>query len=113
MTIPDLESLDAMLDDACSTKLGDTILYTSSDCGEERYLKAYVNHRDGDRTFDSATVIEQDMSIQILATKLSGKPNSLDRIVLPKLPSHTFKPINVRRDESGNHWEFELKEVNA
>lgn len=113
MPLPDLESLDAGLDEACLSVLGDTIKYTPSATGTELTIKVYTDHRDGQRIFDSAAVIEQDMSIQLLASTVPAKPSSHDRITLPKIPGAKFKPVNVRRDESGNYWEFELKAVNA
>lgn len=112
MPLPNLESFDALLDGYCSDILGDTIGY-SQNGGETVTLKAFANHRDGERTFDSAKVIEQDMSIQILASLLPSKPTAADRVTLPKIAGQMFKPIAIRRDDSGNYWEFELKAVNA
>ncbi|WP_417615309.1 hypothetical protein [Parasphingorhabdus sp.] len=113
MPLPTLESLDALLDSTCSTVLGDLIRYTPTSTGVAVEIKAFVDHRDAQRAFDSAQVIQQEMNVQVLATLVPAKPNDADRIKLPKYGAQKFKPINVRRDESGNYWEFELKAVDA
>lgn len=113
MTLPNLESLDAQLDSTCSTVLGDLIAYTPASIGGTLDLKAFVDHRDANRAFESAAVISQEMSVQLLSILIPGKPVDADRITIPKLGTQRFKPMNVRRDESGNYWEFELKAVNA
>lgn len=76
-------------------------------------MKAFVDHRDANRAFESAAVISQDMSVQIHISLIPSKPVEADRITIAKLGTQRFKPMNVRRDESGNYWEFELKAVNA
>lgn len=112
MALPDLESFDAKLNETCSALLGDTIKYTPAG-GSEGDLKVFANHRDGEVAFESVQVIEQDMSIQVLASLVPEKPGSEVRIQLPKIGDQLFKPVNVRRDDSGDHWEFELKAVDA
>ncbi len=109
-TLEDLEG--AFLDAPCMAILGDTIRYRPSG-GSFRTAKAYVEYQGTLRSLDTGQVIEQDITVQILANDLAAKPGGTARITLPKIPGITYKPANIRRDRSGTHWEFELVRVNA
>lgn len=113
MPLPTLESLDARLDSTCSTVLGDLISYTPASTGVAVDIKVFGDFRDAQRAFEGSAVIEQDMSMELLASLVPAKPNKDDRITLPKFGAQKYRPSNVRRDESGNYWEFELKAVDA
>lgn len=109
-----LESLQgAFLDEPCMAALGDTIEYRPS--GANRYITmlAYVDYTDMMQSLDGAQAIDQDVSVEALRSDIPTKPDSSCRVRLPKLPGKTFKPINVRSDESAAFWLFELKAVSA
>lgn len=113
MTEPALEDLEgSFLDEPCMNILGDTIQFKPSG-GAYASLKAYVDYRDMAKGFESGQAIVQDMTAQILISSVGARPTGSDRITLPKISGKYFKPVNVRRDESGTHWEFELEEVSA
>jgi hypothetical protein len=42
-----------------------------------------------------------------------AKPGRGVTLELPKVPNRTFRPVNVRRDQMGTSWAFELKDVNS
>jgi hypothetical protein len=113
MPLPTLESLDAQLDSTCSAVLGDTISYTPVSTGIALELKVFGDFRDAQRAFEGAEVIGQEMNVQVLASLVPAKPNNADRITIPKFGAQKYRPMNVRRDESGNYWEFELKAVDV
>lgn len=110
MPLPTLETLTAGLDRACAQVLGDTIQYRAAG-GEYAPIKAHVNYRDMAQAFEAAQAIAQDIMVTLPKTDVPAKPGAADRLTLPRVPGATFKPINVRSDESGTHWEFEVVKV--
>lgn len=111
MPLPRLEDLDRLLDRTTTDVLGDTILYRPAGATVYGSLSADVNYRDGSVPFGGGDVIAQDVKVAVLMVDVPAKPGRDDRIQLPKIPGHTFRPLNPRRDESGTGWEFELKDV--
>lgn len=111
MSLPTLESLEGPMNRACIDTLGDSITYTP--VAGAAVTHGYVNYRDALRDIATGTVIEQDITVAILIVDAPVRPTSPCRIVLGKVPGKTFRPIAVRLDESGDHWEFELEKVGA
>lgn len=107
-----LEILTDDVDDACMAALGETISYAANGSTYADTL-AYVDYRDGVRPLDIGQMVAQDILVTILKTDLAAKPTSTARLTLPRLTGATFKPINVRSDESGTHWEFDVQQVSA
>lgn len=106
-----LESLTTDLDRACMDTLGDTISYKAAGAGTFSDVLAHADYRDSARSFDGAEVIAQDMRFAVLMSDVPAKPTGEVRVQLPKVAGRTFKPVGVGRDESGTHWEFDLKDV--
>lgn len=110
ISLEDLQA--AMLDEPLMEVLGDTISYKPIGAAW-RTLKAYVDHTDALRSIESAQVISQDVSLQLLKSQVPARPSAGVLIRLPKVAGKTFKPVNVRSDTSGDYWEFELVMVNG
>lgn len=108
---PALEDIaGASLDVPVMATLGDSIQYQAAG-GAFVPLRAYVDYADALRDVSTATIIDQDISVEMLVSDLAAKPADADRITLGKLPGLTFKPINVRRSSGGAHWQFEVRQV--
>lgn len=110
MPLPTLESQIFRLNRACVDILGETIQYKPSG-GAYGAIQAHVDYRDASKAFQGAEAVTQDMTIQVLIADVPTRPSGQCRVTLAKVPGRTFKPIAIRRDESGTHWEFELKDV--
>lgn len=106
-----LRSQTSSLDREVMDALGDLISYRPAGASTFEAIMAHVDYRDAAQAFDAAQVIEQDMTVSILMADVSVKPGPTVRIQLPLIGGKTFRPETVRRDESGTHWAFELREV--
>lgn len=111
MPLPRLEDLDQILDRTTTDVLGDTILYRPAGAPVYASLSAIVDYRDGEMPFEGGAVVAQDIKVSVLMVDVPAKPSNLVRLQLGKIAGRTFRPNNVRRDESGTGWEFELKDV--
>ena len=107
MPRPTLESMSDQLDRICMFTLGEIVSYSVVGAIYEP-VTAYVNYRDAAKMFETAEAIDQDITISLLKSDVTGKPDGKVRIRLNKLPNRTFKPTSVRTDDSGTHWEFEV-----
>jgi hypothetical protein len=113
MTGPRLEDMqDDDLDAACMAALGDTIRYKPVG-GAYRTLSAYVSYADAIRDIETGQMIAQDITVDMLIADVPVKPSGQCRLTLARLSGLTFRPINVRRDNAGTHWQFEVEKVNA
>lgn len=113
MALPRLDDFMAKADPVISKTVMEPISY-ALDGSTFSDVDADVDYRDMLRAIDIAQVIEQDMLVQIFVADLAEKPASTHRIILPKIsPLIKFMPINARRDQSGDLWEFELKRANG
>lgn len=110
MTLPTLDDLTPALDRISVDLLGDPIEYAADGSAFEG-ATAFVDYRDASKAFEGAQAIEQDVTVSLLKADVPARPAATARLRLPKLAGKTFKPINVRSDTSGTHWEFEVKEV--
>ena len=106
----DFAALTASLDRACIATLGETIQY-AADGANFLPVEAYTDYRDGQASFDNATFISQDIGIALLKADVPAKPGPAVRITLPLRAGDTYRPVNVRTDQSGSHWEFEVQRV--
>lgn len=107
-----LEDLEAEMDDACISILGDSITFRPAG-GSARALSAYVEFDEQARSLDGGEAIEQAMKVEVSMADVPIRPKATDRVTLAKIPGRIFQPINVGRNKSGTHWEFELRRVNA
>lgn len=113
MTFPALEDLEGeWLDRPCMDALGDSIEFQLAG-GSFAPLKAFGDFAEALRDMSTGTVIDQDITLQVLIGDLPRRPFGSDRVRVARVPGATFKPTNVRRDQSGKHWEFELEKVGA
>lgn len=71
-------------------------------------MRGYVDYADALRDMETGRIVEQDISVEVLIADVPTKPNGNCRVILGKIPGLTFKPINVRRDKGGAHWQFEV-----
>lgn len=111
MTYPNIEDFDALLDDTCADVVGDTISYKAAGAGGYSAIKADVDYRDGEVVIGHTEAISQDITVAVMKTRVPAKPAGAVRIKLPKIPGKVYRPIRVRNDRSGTHWEFDLSEV--
>jgi hypothetical protein len=110
---PTLEDLqDDILDATCMAALGDSIRYKPAG-GSYFSIRAYVEYPEAIRDIETGSVIEQDITVDVLMTDVPARPSSACRVRLGRMAGLTFKPINIRRDRSGSHWQFDLEKVNA
>lgn len=113
MTFPSLEDLEGeWLDRPVMDALGDSIQFQLAG-GSFVPMKAFGEFAEAIRDMSTGRVIDQDITLQILIEDLPRRPISSDRVRIARVPGATFKPTNVRRDQSGVHWEFELEKVGA
>lgn len=110
MARPTLDDLTPDLDRACIDVLGEAIMY-AADGAAFVAVQAYVNYRDMAQAFDAAKAIVQDMSVTFLKVDVPAEPTATARITLLRRPGKTYRPTNVRTDDAGTGWEFEVKEV--
>lgn len=111
MARPTLDDLTADLDRNCADILGDTIEY-AADGSAFAERQAYVDYRDAARPLEGAQAIAQDIEVSgLLKADEPEKPGGSARIRLARRPGKTYRPVNVRTDEAGTGWEFEVKEV--
>ena len=111
MARPSLDDLTADLDRVTTDLLGETILY-AADGSTYAGVKAFVNYRDSEKQFEAAEAISQDMTVSgVLKVDVPTKPTTAARITLPRRSGKTYRPSNVRTDDEGTGWEFELKAV--
>lgn len=106
-TGPTLESLDGDLDQITMAALGDSVRYMPEG-GAFSALRGYVDFGEALRDIETGKVIEQDITVQLLISDAPDRPNGRCRIRIIRLPDLTFKPVNVRTNRSGTHWEFEV-----
>lgn len=106
-----LDDLTATLDRRCADLLGDTIEY-AADGSTFVEVQAYVDYRDGVVELAGAEAVAQDIVVTgLLKADVPTEPSKNARIRLPRRPGQTWRPIDVRTDESGTGWDFELAEV--
>jgi len=110
MPLPSIESLLSGLDRTCMDALGDSIQYSAAGAAYAT-VRGYVDHREAGRAFDNATAMVQDIIVVVLRADVPVKPGGAARVALPQFADRTFQPVNARTDESGTHWEFEVREV--
>lgn len=111
-TGPNIEDHQDELDATCMAALGDSVQW-KPEGGNYASLKAYVDYGEALRDIQTGQVIEQDITVDILVSDLSARPSSGCRIKLGRLTGLVFRPVNVRRDRSGTHWQFNVEKVNA
>jgi len=110
---PRLEDMqDDDLDEVCMSALGDSIQY-KVEGGAYAPFSAYVDYGEALRDIETGKAIEQDITVQMLKSDLAARPRGADRLTLGRLAGRTFKPVNIRSDRSGTHWEFEVVTVDA
>lgn len=108
-----LEDFDAADNAACETLVGDTISYRPAGGGAFVSLKGYVDYADALRSIETGQVIEQDISVELRKSLATERPSTNTRLRLAKLPGKTFRPINVRSSSDGDHWLFEVQQVDG
>lgn len=109
-TLEDLEG--SFLDEPCMAILGDTITYKPV-MGSATTIKAYVDFPEEIQSLEGGRAVAQEITVQVLISDVPVRPSGACRVTIRKLPGLTYKPVNVRRDRSGSHWEFELVQANG
>jgi hypothetical protein len=111
-TGPRLSDLQADLDQTCMAALGDTVRYRPAG-GAFADKRAYIDYPETLFSPETGTMIAQDIMVDILKADVPTKPTGSCRITLGALPGKLFKPVNVRSDKSGTHWQFEVVETDV
>jgi hypothetical protein len=110
MAIPNIEDFTALLDERARDYLGETIEYAANGVTFAD-IKGHVDYRDMVKAMEISQAIAQDITVAMLMSDVPVKPSATVRLRLAKRAGKDFKPLNVRSDESGTHWEFEVQEV--
>lgn len=111
MARPTLDDVTADLDRNCAVLLGDTIEY-AADGSTFVEVQAFVNYRDVEAELAGAEAIAQDITVSgLLKADVATKPPATARVRLARRAGKTWRPRNVRTDDSGTGWEFEVVEV--
>ena len=105
-----LETSTPELDATVVEVLGDTFTYTPAG-GSPRARNGFVEYDETRAQGGSAASIAQVMTIEVRRVDIPIRPDAHCRITLPKIPGREYHPINVRLDQSGDWWVFDLKEV--
>jgi hypothetical protein len=109
-----LEDMEgAFLDAPCMAALGDSIGYKASGASSFAALHGYVDYRDQVRALEAGQAIEQDVMVQVLRSDVPVRPDATCRITLGRISGAVFRPANVRSDESGRYWEFDVVKTNG
>lgn len=106
----DLETHTAALDRACMATLGETIAYAADGATYVNKM-AHVDYREGQTAYDRSPAIHQDISMTVLREDVAVRPPRSARIMLARMTGQVFSPVNVKLDQSGTHWEFDLQKV--
>ena len=110
---PTLEDMqDDGLDAVCMAALGDSIEYQPVG-GAFAPLRAYVEYPEAIRSIETGQIVEQDIVVEVLRSDVPVRPSGICRVRLGRYQGATFKPVNVRLDRSGAHWQFEVVQINV
>ena len=113
MPLPDLEgALTDRVFSTCDRMLGDTMTIVPPS-GPPVTLKGHGEFRDKRKDFGMSAATVQDMQFDIDKAAVSGKPDATWLVTFPKIPGKSYHPIDVRTDDSGHRWEFNVKTVVA
>jgi hypothetical protein len=112
MARPTLEDVTADLDREAVTILGDTISYKPAG-GDYGAVNGFVGHEEVRRDIGHSAAVVQGITIEVFRVDVPVRPGEAVRVQLPKYPGQTFAPTNVRLNEAGTGWKFELKRVAA
>ena len=110
MARPTLEDMTPDMERACIDFLGESIMY-AADGSTFVAVQAYVEYRDQAQSYDGAQAIAQDMTVAFLKADIAAAPTTEARLTLSRRSGKTYRPMNVRTDNAGTQWEFEVKEV--
>lgn len=76
-------------------------------------VNAQGSYEDGTIATQTSTGFRQEIELMVLKADLPTRPVGSHRVVSSKRPGEIFSPVNVRDDETGQHWLFNLKKVAA
>lgn len=110
---PTLEDMqDAALDAVCMAALGDSIEYKPAG-GQFATLRAYVEYPEAIRSIETGQIVEQEIVVEVLRSDVPVRPSGACLVRLGRYQGATFKPVNIRLDRSGSHWQFEVVQVHV
>ena len=110
MNRPRLADIEQSMNIQCRDILGHAIFYTPVG-RPRRSVSVQANYEDGEMTGGFSAAIEQRIEIMMLKQDAPIKPGRGVSVTLPRYPGKTFEPIDVRNDETGLNWLFNLKAV--
>jgi hypothetical protein len=106
-----LEDHAPQADALARTILGHTITVTHA--GRTFPVQAHGSYEDGAIQTGFSGGIQQEIELMILQADMPTMPNNTTRIRTDRRPGLIFQPTNVRSDDTGRHWLFNLKQVAA
>lgn len=112
MPRPNIDDWMSLLDETCRDVLADTIRYRPRN-GAYGDVRAYVDYGEEAERFETAALMVQSITVSLMKTDVPAKPGSSCRVMLAREPGKTFAPVNVRPDEAGTHWAFELEQTSG
>lgn len=93
-------------------RLGESIAYKAPG-GDYLPIRGYVDFGEQTRNLQTNQVIAQDITVEVLHADVPVRPNSQCLVTIVKLPGKTYRPVNVRNSDDGDHWLFEVEQVSG
>lgn len=105
-----LSDVESNVNSQANAFLGHTIKYKIE--GESVFsdLTVQADYEPEQITGSSSVAIDLDVLI-LLPKVLLSKPSREDRVMLPRITNKTYYPTNIKSDETGFNWLFNLKLV--
>jgi hypothetical protein len=107
---PTLEEATAGLDSSTVAFLGDPFSYKPAG-GAYGAVNGFVGHEEVRQDFGGSAAVVQGVTVELFKADAPLKPGVGSRVKLPKYPGQIFQPTNIRLNEAGTGWKFELKTV--
>lgn len=107
MPLPSVADWGPRADVAAQCVLTHTILI------DGRLVEAQGNYAEQTVSTGFSSALQQQTELLIWKEAWPVMPNAANRVISPKLPGLVFQPIEVRSDDEGTHWIFQLKKVAA
>lgn len=108
MPIPNLSDFTDMLVETTDAYLEDTIQY-AADGASYAGVQAWVEYGEALRDAATGLIVEQDIVVKISKLQVENKPAPSARLILPRLATTAFKPVNVIN--IGTDWQMGVARV--
>lgn len=106
-----LSDVESNVNSEANAFLGHTIKYKAK--GESVFsdLTIQADYEPEQIAGTSSVAIDLDVLVLLPKVSLPIKPSREDRVMLPRIENKTYHPTNIKSDETGFNWLFNLKLV--